>query len=61
MKVPTYGPSLGFLLAWVAIDAAMAIYLSVYGANVASTLLLLVGVVTFGLACTSRAIQVADV
>ena len=61
VKISTYGPSFGLLLAWATIDAAVATYLSVYGANVASTLLLLFGVVTFGLACTSRAIQVADV
>lgn len=41
------GPRFGLLLAWAAIDAAVAIYLTVYGANVVSAALLVLGLVAF--------------
>lgn len=49
------GPRFGLLLAWAAIDAAVAIYLTVYGANVVSSALLALGLVAF-----ARAALTAD-
>ncbi len=49
------------LLSWTALDGAVGIYLRVYGTNPVSTLLLVVAVATFGLACASRARDGVDV
>lgn len=49
------GPRFGLLLAWAAIDAAVAVYLTVYGANVVSAALLALGLVAF-----ARAALTAD-
>ena len=44
----------GLLLAWLMLDGAVAIYLGLYGSNILSTFLLLMGVVVFGVAAASE-------
>lgn len=56
-----FGPRFGLLLAWAAIDGAVAIYLQVYGANTISTVLLLIGVTLFGLAAAAGPRPGADI
>jgi hypothetical protein len=55
-----FGSRHGLLLAWVLLDGAVATYLGLYGSNVLSTLMLLAGVVVFGLAAVSGRPQGAN-
>lgn len=66
MRIPSsptarYGPPFGLLLTWAAIDAAVAIYLRVYGANIVSTTLLLAGLVLFGITTYTGRTSTADI